>query len=180
MINVVRDVYCRLVLGQIVQPGGQGAGLQQPPAADNPNNYDQTKTADQPLQGGGILTTPSDIPQKLMASLPGVTITMVQKLETDMNDKRSAKAQKDIIRDFLRVVSDTLQQNGGGGSNLGTALGAFDRTVCEESLLHNSHHKSLVDDIPEKLVTHSMLVKRANNSNDDSENHYQGLAAFGL
>jgi len=53
MINVVRDIYCRLVCGQIVQPGGQGAGLQQPTLANNPSTYEQAKTADRPLQGGG-------------------------------------------------------------------------------------------------------------------------------
>jgi hypothetical protein len=51
MINIVRDMYGRLVLGQRVQPGGQGAGLQQLTAANNPNEYEQAKSADRPLQG---------------------------------------------------------------------------------------------------------------------------------
>jgi len=181
MINVVRDIYCRLVLGQIVQPGGQGAGLQQPPAADNPNNYEQTKTAELPLQGGGILTIPSDIPRKLLASLPGIDVAMVQQLEADMKQKRSAKGQKDIIRDFLRVVSDSLQENGANGTASGGALGAFDRAVQEESLLHNSHRKSVVEDIPEKLVTQSMLNKQANDAQNNARaNNVQGLVSFNL
>jgi hypothetical protein len=51
MINDVGDIYGRLVLGQIVQPGGQGAGLQQPTVSDNPAaySYEQAKTANRPL-----------------------------------------------------------------------------------------------------------------------------------
>jgi hypothetical protein len=181
MINVVRDVFCRLVLGQTVQPGGQGAGLQQLTASDNPFTYEQAKTADRPLHGGGILTTPSDLPRQVLGSLPGITVEMIQTLDHDLKRKRSAKDQKDFIRDFLRIAADHWSEThpvmGGGGGN-------FDRAVGEESLLHSAHRKADVEDIPEKLVTHSMMQKRAGkkkkNKAASSQAAATGLAAFNL
>ena len=146
MINVFRDIYCRLVLGQTLQSGGQGVGLQQP-STSGPGGvtiFEQSKSADRPLQGGGILTTPSDLPHQLLVSLPGITVQMVQKLDQELTLKRSQKDQKDIIRDFLRVAADEWKENehpnsgiiGGGGG--GTSLNILDRALAEESLLHNS------------------------------------------
>jgi hypothetical protein len=178
MINIVRDIYGRLVLGQIVQPGGQGAGLQQPTAANNPNEYEQAKSADRPLQGGGLLTVPSDIPRRLLLTLPGIDMGMVNQLEADLKRKRSAKDQKDCIRDFLRVAADGLKEL--DQSNRGAAVGALDRAAEEESLLHRDR-KTDVEAIPEKLVTHSMLQKKAARGKQTSENASpSGLAAFNL
>jgi hypothetical protein len=72
-----------------------------------------------------------------------------------------------------------VQDGGENGSSAGTALGSFDRAVHEESLLHNSHKKSVVEDIPEKLVTHSMLMKQAKSKSEREEGE-AGLAAFKL
>jgi hypothetical protein len=177
MINIVRDIYGRLVLGQIMQTGGQGAGLQQPTAA-NPNEYEQAKSADRPLQGGGILTTPSDIPRRLLLTLPGIDMGMMNQLEADLKRKRSAKDQKDFIRDFLRVAADGLKEL--DQSNRGAAVGALDRAAAEESLLHRDR-KTDVEAIPEKLVTHSMLQKKAARGQPTNENASpSGLAAFNL
>jgi hypothetical protein len=178
MINIVRDIYGRLVLGQIVQPGGQGAGLQQPTAANNPNEYEQAKSADRPLQGGGLLTVPSDIPRRLLLTLPGIDMGMVNQLEADLKRKRSAKDQKDCIRDFLRAAADGLKEL--DQSNRGAAVGALDRAAEEESLLHRDR-KTDVEAIPEKLVTHSMLQKKAARGKQSNENASpSGLAAFNL
>jgi hypothetical protein len=106
MINVVRDLYGRLTLGQVVQPGGQGVGLQQATVSQNPLTYEQAKSADRPLQGGGILTTPSDLPRQVLLSLPGVDVQMICQLDEDLTRKRSAKDQKDFIRDLLGVAAD--------------------------------------------------------------------------
>jgi hypothetical protein len=180
MINVVRDIYGRLVLGQIVQPGGQGAGLQQPPAADNPNHYEQAKTADRPLAGGGILTTRSDLPRQLLASLPGIGMAAVERLDADLKLKRSAKAQKDLIRDFLRVAADNMKDNDPSHIN----GGIWDRAGENESLLHNAQKRTTVEALPEKLVTHSMMVKDATQKKKNNEQEqpagYLGLAAFSI
>jgi hypothetical protein len=183
MINVVRDIYGRLVLGQVVQPGGQGAGLQQPTATKNPLTYEQAKTADRPLVGGGILTTPSDIPRQVLASLPGITVAMVHGLDIDLKRKRSAKDQKDFIRDFLRIAADNWSEAHPviGGSNL--SLGVWDRAVEAESLLHNARKECDVQDIPEKLVTLSMMKKKAakkKKKSSSSSDQIVGLAAFQL
>lgn len=93
VINLVRDIYCRLVLGQILMPGGQGPGIQQLKDPLNPLQFEQAKTADRPLQGGGILVAPSDIPRQILAGLPGLDEISVRDLEEKMNTKRSAKDQ---------------------------------------------------------------------------------------
>jgi hypothetical protein len=158
MINVVRDIYCRLVLGQGLQAGGQGSGQQQPDG-QNGCRYEQAKTADKPLQGGGILVQPSDTPRQILASLPGIGSAGVQEFETSMTSKRSAKDQKDCIRDLLRVAADNLQTINPGEGDGSAAAGIFDRAVQEESLLHSYNKAKIVQDIPEKLVTHSQVQK---------------------
>jgi hypothetical protein len=188
MINVVRDIYCRLVLGQSLQPGGQGVGLQQNASSTSPTLvYEQVKTADRPLLGGGILTTPSDLPHELLISLPGVSVSMVQKLDVDLRNKRSSKDQKDTIRDFLRVAADQWKENEqhtaaasfapGNGS-----LGVLDRAVAEESLLHSSIRKVDVEDIPETLVVNTKAQRKQARKQEEANAHQStasvGLAAF--
>jgi hypothetical protein len=177
MINVVRDIYCRLVLGQMFQFGGQGPGLQQSDGL-NGNRYEQAKTVDKPLQGGGILVIVSDTPRQILASLPGIGGVGVQQFEATMKTKRSAKDQKDCIRDLLRVAADNLNElNPVAGSDGSAAAGIFDRAVAEESLLHASSRAKLVQDIPEKLVTQSQMNKAAKKQNQEQPG---GLVAFQL
>lgn len=174
MINVIRDTYCRLVLGQVVQPGGQGAGLQQPTSSSNPLTYEQAKTADRPLQGGGILVTPSDLPRNVLASLPGITVQMIRQLDQDLKRKRAAKDQKDLIRDVLRIAASNWSETH-PYSTLGTH--SLDRAKEGESLLNSSYRKADVEDIPEKLITHSSLQKK---SAQNGKGKQMGLAAFQL
>lgn len=174
MINVVRDIYCRIVLGQMLQPGGQGPGLQQLDGQNNGTRYEQAKTVDKPLQGGGILVIPSDLPRNVLASLRGIGESTVQEFETAMKTKRSAKDQKDCIRDLLRTAADAIQQAqslsssgafaaaAANAADEGTAAGSiFDRAVAEESLLHANNRVRVVPDLPERLVTRTQLNKKA-------------------
>ena len=163
-----------------MQFGGQGAGQQQATATNgNLNQYDQAKTGDRPLQGGGILTTASDYPRLVLASLPGITTSAVSQLEADMKEKRSAKVQKDIIRDLLREAADNLKEMdpgataGSGGGSTAAAGSLFDRAVEEESLLHNHRRPAAVPDLPEKLVTSSQVAKATRKQEQEPE----GLAA---
>ena len=65
MMVVARDMYCRLVLGQFVQAGGQGSAVQQPRVESSAERlFEQSKFVNCPRQGGGILYKPSDFPQK--------------------------------------------------------------------------------------------------------------------
>ena len=62
--------------------------------------------------------------------------------------------QKDVLRDFLRIAAEnSAQMDGGRGT------GIFDRAVKEESLLSQKIGKVAVPDIPEKLITQSMVKK---------------------
>jgi hypothetical protein len=171
MINLVRDIYCRLVLGQTLQPGGQGAAIQQPKDPNNPLAFEQAKTADQPLQGGGILVSPSVLPRDILARLPGVNLEEIDKLASDMSQKRSAKDQKEFLRIVLRTAAENSHflDEGRGG--------ALERVVKEESLLNQTAGKvAVIPDIPEKLVTQSMIKKK----NQKDEDAPVGLGAFQL
>lgn len=185
MINVVRDIYCRLVLGQTLQPGGQGAAMQQNPVSTSPTLvYEQVKSADRPLQGGGILTTPTNLPHELLASLPGISVAMVQKLDVDLKNKRSPKDQKEIIRDFFRVAAEQWKENeqryatssetSGNGS-----LHFLERAVSEESLLHSSFRKADVEDIPETLVVTTKAQRKQARKQEEAYAH-QSVADIGF
>ena len=165
MINVVRDIYCRLVLGQIIHAGGQGIGQQQPDG-QNGIRYEQAKSADQPLHGGGILVQPSDNPRQILASLPGIGEQGVREFENTMKTKRSAKDQKDCIRDLLRVAADNLIEMNPAKDDGSAAAGIFDRAVQEESLLHINNRTKTVADIPEKLVINSPKKKMQTQSEE--------------
>ena len=169
----MRDILCRLVLGQVLQTGGQGAAQQQ--VASGPDSFEQAKSAEKPLGGGGILTTASPYPRQVLSMLPGVDLNSIQTLERSLREKTSAKAQKDYIRDFLREAADRLKELQPGSGNGAGSL--FDRAVEEESLLHSSRRTAyVVRDLPEKLVTSSQVAKKAQKENRT----YEGLSGFQL
>lgn len=154
MINLIRDIYCRLVLGQTLLSGGQGPAVQQSRVPLNPAAFEQSKNAGNPLLGGGVLCSPSGLPQQILAGLPGADVDAIASLDAEMTEKRTAKEQKEFIRDLLRVVAEQLKQRETGGS------GIFERAVKEESLLNQKRQSVAVPDLPEKLVTHSMAMKK--------------------
>jgi len=136
VIALIRDTYCRLVLGQALLPGGQGPGLQcdaSNPLSSNANvTYAQHKNVSVPRDGGGILPNPSDLPRNTLATLPGSTVDTVRKLEIQMVEKRSAKDQKNAIKDFLSRSASVMKKSEGGGGRGG---GVFGRAKDEESVL---------------------------------------------
>jgi hypothetical protein len=178
MINVIRDVYCRLVLGQTLLFGGQGPGVQMNSlGGENSHHYEQAKTIDRPLQGGGVLTAANDTPRRTLAEIPGIGVARVDHLERDLKTKRAAKDQKDIFRDLLRVASDNVRDmipvtNPDEG-------GIFSRAIEAESLLHTRQRQPTIPSLPEKLVTRSQLEKAKQKSRHD-EQHPEGLSAFSL
>lgn len=108
MINLIRDIYCRLVLGQALLPGGQGPGMQQPKDAQNPGLFEQAKTAERPLQGGGIVVAPSPVPKNLLASLPGISHQDVEKLSENMTTKLAAKEQVRLLSKWIHYLVTTV------------------------------------------------------------------------
>eukprot|EP00977_Amphora_coffeiformis_P028336 scaffold34931_cov175-Amphora_coffeaeformis.AAC.1 len=173
MINVIRDIYCRLVLGQALLPGGQGPAIQMNSAGESSNRYEQAKTVDRPLQGGGILTVSADSPRRLLADIPGIGVPMVEKLEQDMKTKLSAKDQKDLLRDLLRIASDNVKDIA-PGANSG---GIFTRANEAESLLHTRKRTPVIPALPEKLVTQSQ-IERAKQKERQRQEEPDGLSAF--
>lgn len=161
MINIIRDIYGRLVLGQYFAPGGQGPGLQMIRDPSNNAHFEQSKVFDKPLQGGGILTTPSDHPRRVLLEY-GMSPDDIKSLEFSLSDKRSAKEQKDVLRDFLRVAAEKIKQSEGG--IVGGSENAFERVGAEESLLQQNIRKPIVGELPEKLgTTYSKAKKDADN-----------------
>lgn len=83
--------------------------------------------------------------------------------------------QKDLLRDLLRVAAENTRhlEHGRFGE------GIFTRAIAEESLLNKKNVASTaVPDIPEKLVTHSMLQKKMHKGKESTQP--EGLAAFRL
>jgi len=171
-VNLVRNVYCRLVLGQTLLPGGQGPAVQQTldPVT---SRFEQSRTVDAPLQGGGVLCLRSDLPRRVLSDLPGITPDMVLELERSLSSKRAAKDQKDALCDLMRIAAERLKESeahdgggdgriGGGGLNDGDVrFGALGRATGAESLLNRQ--KAATDTVlalPEKLVTQSMIRKQ--------------------
>mmetsp|Transcript_24815 Transcript_24815/g.52881 ORF Transcript_24815/g.52881 Transcript_24815/m.52881 type:complete len:1461 (+) Transcript_24815:208-4590(+) len=147
MINIVRDIYGRLVLGQYYLPGGQGPGLQQARDSSNSARFEQTKVVDKPLLGGGILQTPSEFPRRVLLEI-GIIQNDIMLLENNLMENRSAKDQKEALRDLLRVASDKMGQDG-----------ILERARKDESLLQQRTRMPEVQPLPEKLVTYSMVKK---------------------
>ena len=156
MINLIRDIYVRLVLGQTLLPGGQGPAIQQPKDPNNPLAFEQAKNADKPLIGGGILCIPSDLPREIFASLPGIGVETVRQLDAEMSQKRSAKDQKDALRELLRTASENLKQTEGSSPD----DGIFGRANESEGLLGQNFNRDWVAGDKEKLVTASMVRKQ--------------------
>jgi exportin-5 len=167
MINLVRDVYCRLVLGQYLQPGGQGLATPQNMSTIGAQ-YDQSKFVGKPLQGGGILCVPSDLPRQVLASLPGINQGIVVELEKNLREKRSAKEQKESIRDLLHTVAENLKASEGPDEQ----TGLLGRANESESLLNSRSQKGVVPSLPEKLVTHSMMLKKTQQTEERDSADY--------
>jgi hypothetical protein len=106
-------------------------------------------------------------------TFPGIDAIAIEQLERSMKAKPSAKDQKDFIRDLFRVAADSLNEIS-PSTNIGAASGLFDRAVQEESLLH-SRNKASIPDLPEKLITHSQLLKAAKRQGTDEP---EGLAVL--
>jgi Exportin-5 family len=177
MINVVRDIYCRLVLGQVLQFGGQGPAQQQPDDISGTGRFEQAKSVREPLKGGGILSTPTTLPRELLARLPDISENAVMTFEENMQKKRSAKDQKDFLRDILRVAAEKSQQMDNGR----VCDSLFGRADGKESLLMKSSNiGGTVSNLPEKLVTQSMVKKREQNVINESMDAPAGLAAFAI
>ena len=182
VITVARDIYCRLVLGQALQSGGQGAALQQP-LLENvfPPAYEQVKSYDKPLLGGGILTTPCDYPRQTLASLAGIDMSIVDQFDAKMKEKRSTKDQKDLIRDLLREAAEHLKaQYPSNSLENATSISLFDRAAAEESLLQSHRRADVVPALPEKLVTHTQARRAAERRQRNLSQTAEGLQAFGI
>jgi len=163
LINLIRDIYCRIVLGQTLLSGGQGSGMEHPFDVVT-GQFEQAKTVNNPLHGGGLLCKPSSLPRQILSSLPGITIEMVREMENSMTVKRSLKDQKDVLRDLLRLSAEKLKTS----ETQDNIFGMFSRATESESLLSQNARKPIVSDLPEKLITYTML-KRA----EDIENKFE-------
>ncbi|GAX13879.1 hypothetical protein FisN_5Lh226 [Fistulifera solaris] len=169
MINVIRDIYCRMVLGQTLQFGGQGPASQQ--SMSGPSTFEQAKTVDDPLHGGGIQVTPCAHPRQILSCLPGVSHGVITEFEQNMSTKRSAKDQKEFVRELLRMIADSLSDADANSVNWGAAAGMLDRAGKDESLLHLKSRTPTIPDLPEKLVTYSDAQK----ANQRAASQHDGL-----
>jgi len=142
LIALVRDIYCRLVMGQSLTPAGQGPGLQ---CACEVGIFQQPKSYGKPREGGGVLAKPSDAPRQLLSSCPGKSPLLVMEFEKQLNAKRSAKDQKNTFRDFLLVSSELIKKNEGAGVD----NGVFGRKDAGEQSVLQRQTKSDIEQNPE-------------------------------
>ena len=89
---------------------------------------------------------------------------MVQEFETNMKNKRSAKDQKEFIRELLRLGADNLRDMSPSSVNGSAAAGIFDRALEEESLLHSKSKSKGSKE--ERLVLHSKVMKHQQQMNE--------------
>lgn len=127
LIMLIRDLYCRLVLGQALLPGGQGPAME---CEFKDGLFIQYKNAGVAREGGGVLVRPSDIPRNCLCSLPGSSVQAVKDLEGHMKNKRSAKDQRAAIKDFLSVCAKFMSAREGERGD-----GVFGRVADQESAL---------------------------------------------
>ena len=123
------------------------------------------------------MVSPSNLPRQLLAGLPGIGQAAVEQFEQDLRRKRSAKDQKDFLRDLLRIAAENSQylDKARGDDN-----GVFGRADLKESLLKQKVSAGVaVFDLPEKLVTHSMMQKKEQKAKHGKDTP-QGLSAFAL
>eukprot|EP00814_Leptocylindrus_danicus_P018484 CAMPEP_0116006852 /NCGR_PEP_ID=MMETSP0321-20121206/1967_1 /TAXON_ID=163516 /ORGANISM="Leptocylindrus danicus var. danicus, Strain B650" /LENGTH=1485 /DNA_ID=CAMNT_0003475469 /DNA_START=138 /DNA_END=4596 /DNA_ORIENTATION=+ len=179
MIAVIRDIYCRLALGQWLLPCGQGAAMQQARNSNDGQLFEQTKYVDKPLQGGGILCSGSDLPRQILAGLPGIGPDIVRDLDMLMVQKTAAKHQKDGLRDLLRAAAENVKQMEEIDSNNQEKSGLFGRANLEESVLNEKLRSALVPSIPEKLITKSQLLKSEAKLHQQSSSSLVGDSSIG-
>jgi len=166
MINLIRNIYCRLVLGQTLLPGGQGPGMQHVQDSTT-SHFEQSKTVENPLLGGGILCVKSDLPREVLSGLPGINPQIVIELEQSLSQKLAAKDQKDSLCDLLRIAAENLKESESGSYD---QFGVLGRATASESLLNQTIRQKAdaVPALPEKLVTHSMVMKQKEGENNIS------------
>ncbi len=85
----------------------------------------------------------------------------------------TVKDRKEVLREFLRVSAENLQQTetSDGGLTL------FGRAITEESVLSQKVRAAAVPDLPEKLFTATQAIKRAEKQRALSEQHTESFAS---
>ncbi|GMH80393.1 hypothetical protein TL16_g08529 [Triparma laevis f. inornata] len=173
IIALLRDLYCRLVLGQALTPGGQGPGLQ---CNQTPGGFVQHKNAANAREGGGISCKPSDIPRNCLASLPGQSVSSVQKLEISLNAKRAAKDQKAFVKDFFRVSADIMKRHEGNQNS--ELSGMFGRAGQDESVLKQQDKGIGSDDKPVSKTPGSSAKKKKKKKGKGGQGNVDGVATL--
>jgi len=160
VIALIRDIYCRLVLGQALLPLGQGPG-QECQFDQSTNRFQPHRNTHLPREGGGVLSSPSNLPRNVLMKIESIGVTDIQDLENRLRKKRSAKDQKDAFRDLLNKGAKAMKKS---GKNLGE--GVFSRAKGEEGVLEKTK-KASIDQISgaPPLITVGKNKKKKNRKN---------------
>ncbi|TMW62016.1 hypothetical protein Poli38472_009509 [Pythium oligandrum] len=125
LINLVRNIYCRLTLGLV--PVEECKGI-------DPCN--------QPQRPVSMLCS---APREILLSLPDVTALSIDGLEGYLREKHSVKSQKNSFKEFLEVPMLALKRE--------QALASASSSPVAASLLLSGRRSSKqIEDLPERLV----------------------------
>lgn len=122
LINLARNIYCRLALG--LTPVDECKGI-------DPCN--------QPVRPESMLCP---LPRGILLSLPGVTSEQVVAMEQALRSNHSIKSQKNVFKELLEVPMQALKQAraAASGSPLAAGMDSSGATARQ------------IQDLPEKLV----------------------------
>jgi exportin-5 len=123
LINLARNIYCRLALGLV--PVDECKGI-------DPCN--------QPERPAGLLCP---LPRGVLLSLPGLTPELVVEAERALRGNLSVKNQKNVVKELLEVPMQALKSARASSSGLEGVTGLFGGV--------DSAAKR-IQDLPEKLV----------------------------
>lgn len=125
LINLTRNIYCRLTLG--LMPVEECKGF-------DPCN--------QPQRPDSMLCF---FPREILLSLPDVTPANVEAMEIYLREKHSVKSQKNALKELLEIPMLAIKQQ--------RALVSASSSPIAANLLLNSRRSSKqIQDLPEKLV----------------------------
>lgn len=157
LINLARNIYCRLALGLV--PVEECKGI-------DPCN--------QPLRPASSLCM---LPREILQSLPDVTLAQVEALDVFLREKHSMKTQKNAFKELLEGPMLAIRQQkalllASGGASSPLALAAAAGVIGES--------KKQIQDLPEKLVIQAKEFEAAARLYETHNADIDANSLFGL
>ncbi|GAB9466786.1 Exportin-5-like protein [Globisporangium polare] len=152
LINLARNIYCRLALGLV--PVEECKGI-------DPCN--------QPLRPASSLCM---LPREILLSLPDVALAQVEALDVFLREKHSMKTQKNAFKEFLEVPMLAIRQQ--------KALASGSASPLAAAALGSGDSTKQIQDLPEKLVIQAKEYEAAAKLYETHNADIDANSLFGL